>query len=136
MTHYGQIFTINRLQLAVHLGYYDDERGEKQPIEVDMRLYFPAPPDCARTDKAPFIDYAILVEAVKACAASRQFALIEYLATELFSVSSKILAERCGPDIRLWLRLTKTKAPIEGLAGGASYVLSDLPAGATFPPAA
>ncbi len=135
MTHYAHIFTINRQILSVNLGYYTEERGKKQRVEVDLRLYFPESPECARTDKAPFIDYGILVEAIKDFTVSREFSLVEHLGTELFYLLRGILTEHCGNDLKLWLRLTKITTPIEGLEGGASYVTSDLPAGATFPPA-
>ncbi len=56
MAHYPHIFSINRLHLAVHLGYYDAERKKPQPVEVTLRLYFPEAPACARDDFAKFID--------------------------------------------------------------------------------
>lgn len=134
MTHYPHIFTINRQVLTVHLGYYEEERKTKQTVEVDVRLYFPEAPECARTDRAPFVDYAILVDAMKE-ASGRTFWLIEYMATELFNILRGMVDEHCAKEIKLWLCLTKVTTPLEGLAGGASYVTTDLPANATFPPA-
>lgn len=135
MPHYSHIFTINRQILSVNLGYYEKERGKKQRVEVDVRLYFSEAPECARTDKAPFIDYAILIQAMKDFTADREFSLVEHLGTELFYLLRGILTEHCDDDIKLWLRLTKITTPIDGLAGGASYVMSDLPAEATLAPA-
>jgi FolB domain-containing protein len=134
MTHYAQIFTINRQQLTVNLGYYEKERGKKQKIEVDVRLFFPSAPECAKTDTAPFIDYGILVQAMKDFIDGREFALVEHLATELFFLTRGIISAHCGDELKLWLKLTKLTTPIPDLAGGASYITSDLPADATFPP--
>lgn len=136
MTHYAQVFTIDRYRIPAHLGYYDAERGTKQTVEVSMRLYFPKPPECVRTDRAPFIDYGELVAAVKDRIAGGEFRLIEHLAGELFRIVREVLDTHALTDIRLWLKLTKCTTPIAGLEGGASYVLSDLPADATFPPGA
>lgn len=135
MTHYAQIFTINNQRFSANLGYYDHERAVTQLISVDLRLYFPIPPECANTDQAPFIDYAILIQAMKDYVEGKEFSLIEYLATQFFAIARGIMSEQVSHDIKLWLRLTKVNPPIPGLMDGASYVLSDLPAGATFPPA-
>ncbi len=135
MAHYPYLFTINRQELSVHLGYYVAERGKKQRVAVDIRLYFSKAPVCAVTDTAPFIDYGILCQAMKDFVEQKEFALIEHLASELFVLLRGILNTHCADEIRLWLRLTKLTTPISGLADGASYILTDLPAGASIPPA-
>lgn len=135
MTHYPYIFTINRQLLSVNLGYYEAERGKPQQVAVDLRLYFTHAPECAATDQAPFIDYGILCQSMKDFMVGKEFSLIEHLATELFNLTRGILQAHCTDDIKLWLRLTKITTPIVQLADGASYVVSDLPAGANFPPA-
>ena len=135
MTHYPYIFTINRQLLTVNLGYYPAERGKPQRIAVDLRLYFKKAPECAATDQAPFIDYGILCQSLKDFIKDKEFSLVEHLATELFYLTRGILEAHCTDEIKLWFRLTKITTPIPDLADGASYILCDLPAGASFPPA-
>ncbi len=132
MAHYPHSFGIHRQIFSIHLGYYDGERAVPQPIAVDIRLYFGALPTCARTDKAPFIDYAILIEAIRTFIEGKEFSLIEHLAAEFFAIARSIMDAHCpSEDIKLWVRVTKLKPPIQGLEGGASFVTSDLPAGAS-----
>ena len=135
MHHYPYSFTINRQVLSVHLGYYDGERSKPQDIAIDIRLYFAKLPECARTDKAPFIDYAILVHALRDDCLGKEFALIEHMANVFFGITRAIMDEHCPKDdIKLWLRVTKLKTPLKGLEHGASFIASDLPAGATTVP--
>lgn len=131
MTHYAQCFSIDRLRLEAHLGFGEAERAGLQPVEVSMRLYFSAAPSCASHDHAPFIDYAAVAQVMTDAVRQREYRLIEYMAGELFRQVRAYLDAHAGVEVRLWLRLTKCQAPVDGLQGGASYALSDLPPGAT-----
>lgn len=131
MAHYPHIFSINRLHLAVHLGYYDAERKKPQPVEVTLRLYFPEAPPCARDDYAKFIDYDKLAGAIHGLAEAREFRLIEYMTMEVYDVVRRYVNEHASEEVKLWLRLTKLATPVPHLTGGASFTTSDLPAGWT-----
>ena len=134
MPHYAHVLTLNRLEIQTHIGFYEAERNQKQPIEVSFRLYFPDAIACNTDDTAAFFNYATLAEVLQTCADSQKFNLIEYMAMELFRHLRKYLDENNGTDARLWLQLNKIKAPVTGLLGGASFVHSDLPADATYIP--
>ena len=125
---YRHIFSLNRLELAVHLGYYTPERKSLQPVEVSARLYFPEAPECVRDDHGKFIDYAKLADIMQAVVAAREFRLLEYLATELFDALRQFLDARGCAEVKIWLRATKRNAPVPHLTGGASFTTSDLPA--------
>jgi FolB domain-containing protein len=131
MAHYSHIFSINRLHLAAHLGYYDAERRKPQPVEVTLRLYFPEAPPCARDDYGRFIDYDKLAAAIYGLAEAREFRLIEYMTMEVYDVVRRYVNEHASADVKLWLRLTKLATPVPHLTGGASFTTSDLPAGCT-----
>lgn len=135
MTHYAHVFSVDRLGLAVHLGIYDDERARPQPVEISLRIYFPAKPTFTADDNAPFIDYAGLVEAVRMAATAREFRLLEFMAQEMFNTAVAYLEKHSTQQgTKLWLKLTKSAPPVDGLKGGASFTLSNLPADATATP--
>ena len=134
MTHFAYMVAVNRLEIEAHIGFYEKERNEKQPIELSFRLYFAAIPDYAKNDNAHFFDYGKLSEALRHHAEARKYNLIEYMGMELFGCLRQTVDTMGGNDVCLWLALNKTKAPVPGLLGGASFVHSDLPADATFIP--
>jgi FolB domain-containing protein len=132
MTHYAYVLVANRLQLAVHLGFYTGERAKPQPVEISFRLYFPQAPAQADNDEAEFIDYGMVCKSIHDFVAVREFKLVEFMAMEVFRHLREVIDGRGGQAIRLWVKLNKIAAPVPGLTGGASFVHSDLPAGATW----
>lgn len=131
MTHYAHLLTVNRLQLAAHIGFYTGERAKPQPIEVSFRLYFPDAPDCAVNDEAHFIDYGALCKLLREYIEGKEFKLVEFMASDLFRYLRKVMDAQGGGAIKLWLSLNKVAAPVPGLTGGASFIHSDLPPNAT-----
>lgn len=131
MTHYAHCFTVNRLRLGVRLGYEEPERKKPQPVEADIRLYFPKAPDCVGNDFGGFIDYAALCSRVSHFAERDEFRLLEYLTGALFHELRAFVDSKGGVEVKLWLKLTKCAAPVPYLEGGASFLMSDLPADAT-----
>src|SRR5262249_5346767 len=123
------------LRYQAHLGFYDDERAGLQPVEISLRLYFPGQPDWAGDDHAAFIDYARMVKLYKDAIEGKEFRLIEYMGQEMFALTRRFLDAHNGGEVKLWMRLTKCAPPIEAVKGGASYIHSDLPPGATVIPA-
>lgn len=132
MTHYAHVLVANRLQLAVHLGFYTGERAKPQPVEVSFRMYFPTAPAQTMNDEATFIDYGMLCKSIQEFVATREFKLVEFMGMEIFRHLRGVIDAHEGRDIRLWLKLNKIAAPVPGLTGGASFIHSDLPAGATW----
>lgn len=131
MTHYAHIFSVDRIEFDAHLGFYAEERAKPQKVGVSMRFYFPASPSWSHDDHAGFIDYAEAVKLVEQAAGARSFNLIEYMAREMFGIVRSYLDTHHGEDIKLWLKLTKCHPPIPAVKSGASFMLSDLPAGAS-----
>jgi FolB domain-containing protein len=131
MTQYHYCFSINRLRLAVRLGCEAPERKNPQPVEAEARVYFPTKPTCVTDDNGKFIDYAGLCSCISEVAEHAEFKLLEYLAGESFKALRRYLDDEGEKDAKLWLKLTKCAAPVAYLEGGASFVLTDLPAGAS-----
>lgn len=132
MPHYASSFSINRLALEARLGIYDTERAAPQPVAVSLRLYFPEAPACAHDDHAGFIDYAALAAQLTDLVLQREFRLIEYMAQELFCAARQYVSGTGGDAVKIWLKLTKCRPDVPYLVEGASFTLSDLPAGATW----
>lgn len=131
MAHiYQHVLTINRLQLAAHLGCYAKERLHAQAVEVSFRFYFPEAPDYTHTDKGDFIDYDVVSNDLHRIAGKQEFRLIEYMAMQLFKHVRKLVNKQAGKDVKIWIKLTKMNPPVPHLLGGASYIYSDLPADA------
>lgn len=134
MTHYAHILTLNCLELDAYVGFYEKERNEKQKIQISFRLYFPEEIESMRDDNAGFFHYGKLAESIQSFVLSQKFNLIEYMTMAMFRHMRGEIDKMGGPDVKLWLELNKINAPVPGLLKGASFMHSDLPAGATFIP--
>jgi dihydroneopterin aldolase len=134
MPHYAHVLSVSRLELSVHIGFYEEERNKKQAIEVSFRLYFPDAIACNHDDNAAFFDYGALSDCLRAFADTQKFNLIEYMSMAMFRHLREEIDRRGGQDAKLWLQLNKINAPVPGLKDGASFFHSDLPPDATFIP--
>ena len=134
MPHYAHILSVSRLQVDAFIGFYEPELQKPQPVEISYRLYFEQAIDSNSDDNAHFFDYGELSDTLRDCATNGRFNLIEYMSMELFRCLRAHLDNHGGKDVKLWLQLNKIEAPVPGLKGGASFIHSDLPAGATFIP--
>lgn len=127
---FSSAFLIEDVRLSAHLGIYDEERANLQPISISIRLYFPSPPAWTFDDSTHFFDYQILIERLEALIASRSFRLIEYMAQECLKNIREHLDATSNGDFKIWIKLTKLAPPLPQLKGGASYVMTDLLVGA------
>lgn len=134
MPHYTHVLVVDRLQLEVNLGFYEQERIKTQKIEVSFRLYFEDAIACNNDDAAEFFDYGKLADMLREFCSGKQFNLVEFMAMELFRTLRARINELGGADARLWLKLNKVEAPVPGLLGGAAFIHSDLPPDSTFIP--
>lgn len=134
MAHYPYHFSVHRLRVPSHLGFYDAERAVPQPIEISLRLHFAAPPACMGDDFANFVDYAGLSEKLVEAVQQREFRLIEFMAQELFALARSYADAHGAADARLWLSLHKCQPEVPHLQNGASFTLTDLGAGDTIAP--
>ena len=109
-------------RLDVRLGCSAEERAAPQPVDLDLALRFRGlPPACASDRLEDTVCYAELIEAARKLCAGREFALVERLAHELFTHLRPLVRA----DAELWLRATKLRPPVEGLAGGVAFSLGD-----------
>lgn len=131
MTYYPYCFSINRLQLAAKLGWYDAERRRPQPVELTIKLFFPKRPECVDDDFAHFIDYDMLCNSIHALVAQQEYRLIEYMAQSMLNHIRQFVDTKKAPDVKIWLTLTKSAPAVPHLLGGASFTLADVPEGAT-----
>jgi len=129
--HYPYVLSLNKLRLMVHLGFYDAERAGMQPVEICLRLYFAEAPAYAHDEKLSFLDYATIAKLIQTYVDARNFKLIEFMASDIFSEIRQFLNGRGLEAVKLWMCLNKVEAPVPGLVGGAAYTQTDLPPNAT-----
>lgn len=96
---------IDGLEVETLIGLYDFERTARQPLVFDIALDFDGRRAAASDDIADTLDYACIVDAVKAFVASREDVLIERLAEALCTH----LADRFRPA-GIELRVRKPQA--------------------------
>ena len=83
---------IHNLDLLINLGWPDNERNEKQTVQVDIEFHFEQPPKACTTDnlKDTFC-YDDLINAIFEYTAKQEFRLLEHLAQALHAfIKSKI----------------------------------------------
>jgi dihydroneopterin aldolase len=100
---------ISELKLDALVGIYAWEHSVPQTIQLDLEIAIDAA-RCARYGRiADTVDYAKVVERIRACLAGRHFTLLEKLAEEL---AGSIMSEFGAP----WIRISIAKlAPLRGV---------------------
>lgn len=134
MEHFKLCLGVHRLRLSATLGYEAGEREKRQPVEIELRIFFNELPTACRDESAPFICYDKLSDAILKLVESREFRLIEFMANEILCVVQKNIEKQMGNDaggIHVWLRLHKCVPPVPYMLDGASITISDLPKGFT-----
>ena len=109
-------------RLEVRLGCSAAERAVPQPVDLDLAVRFSKLPAACESDElGDTVCYAALIDAARAACAGREFRLVERLAHDLFARLRPLVP----PGAELWLRATKLRPPIDGLAGGVAFSLGD-----------
>jgi dihydroneopterin aldolase len=117
---FSQLY-IQSLELNLHLGWSDKERGQAQTVFLDLNIHFPAPPIAANTDDLnDTICYDKLIENIREKILPKQYRLIEHLSADIYAVAKKILPR----DYKIIVRLSKQPS-ISGLKGGVSFLYGD-----------
>lgn len=114
--------TLNALELAVHLGWPDDERSNKQTVWLDVHLSFPDElAACATDNLSDTYCYGTLVQQITEGIEQKSFHLIEHLGSEIYHLIRLSLP----PHIKVHLRLKKYPAAIPHLKGGVTFHYGD-----------
>ena len=109
---------VQDLELDVRLGCGAEERSVPQKVRLAFQVYFASPPDGCWTDHlGDTVCYAELSEIARAHCASREFHLVERLASELH----ELIRARLPEGARLDLEVTKVAPPIADLRGGVRF---------------
>lgn len=93
------------VRLEAKVGIYKRERSTTQPIALDLDIALPSERVFASGKVADTIDYAVLVERIRAELAERRFGLVEELAA---FVAALVLDEFHAP----WVRVSVAKLGI------------------------
>lgn len=132
MTNYIAALAINTLRLPVHLGLSEGEREKPQAVDVDIRFYYEALPECATDDEHDqFICYDSICNQLTEYVRGKEFRFLEYLTMDIHRVVRLHLDEQMGEQaaqkVKVWTCVHKCNAPVPYMLGGAKFVFSDLP---------
>ncbi len=93
---------IRELKLDAAVGIYRRERGTRQTVQFDIDIGVAVAQAAASDKVADTIDYAVVIERIKAELAARHFGLVETLADH---VAKLILTEFGAP----WVKVSVAK---------------------------
>ena len=100
---------IHDLRVKTKIGVYDWERKLPQTIRLDLEIGLPSARAFTSGELADAVDYAAVVERLKALAAANPYPLLERFAE---SVAQTVLSEFGAPSIKV--RVAKL-APLPGV---------------------
>ena len=100
---------IHDLRVETRIGVYEWERHLPQTIRIDLEIGLPSTRPFASGDFADAVDYAAVVERIKALAAGNPHALVERFAETLAQL---VLTEFGAPSVKV--RVAKL-APLPGV---------------------
>ena len=100
---------IHDLRVETKIGVYEWERHLPQTIRIDLEFGLPSARPFASGDFADVVDYAAVVERIKALAANNPHPLVERFAE---SVAQLVLVEFGAPSVKV--RVAKL-APLPGV---------------------
>ncbi len=110
-------FTLNQLELKVHLGWEESERAHLQTVWVDIYIHFETQPPACQTDLlTDTICYNLLTQQIKLATSEQSFCLIEYLTQVIY----KIIKANCSLPSRVKVGVRK-KPAIDDLNGGVQF---------------
>ncbi len=92
---------IHDVEAPCRIGVFDWEREKPQTVWIDLELEIDAASAAANDDVEDAVDYARLVDAVRAIAQQRSYRLLETLAETL---TSHILSEYATPVVRIKIK--------------------------------
>jgi 7,8-dihydroneopterin aldolase/epimerase/oxygenase len=106
--HMNAIF-IHDLRVETKIGVYEWERHLRQTIRIDLEFGLPSARPFSSGDFADAVDYAAVVDRIKALAANNPHPLVERFAE---SIAQLVLVEFGAPSVKV--RVAKL-APLPGV---------------------
>lgn len=90
------------LRLDLHLGVTALERSKKQTVLLTVKITFAKPPRaCITDDVGDTICYDALIQKIKKFCSGKEFAVMEYLGAQLFSLIKKDIYKDCKLSLRI-----------------------------------
>jgi FolB domain-containing protein len=119
------ILHIPTISLQVTIGYFEEERQYKKPIEVEILIKYRDLPkvcfDDDLEDKARVICYKDMVEKMKTFVEKNSFYTVEKWCYEMFSFLLKEM--KIESKCRFFsLKFTKSYVPLEEVNNGVSFI--------------
>lgn len=114
---------VSELKLWVNLGNSEQEKYNKQCINLDLIFYFSSPPKAIKSDNIKdTYCYSNMISLIKNYIKDKNFNLIEKLAYEICSCIKKDLISKGNIGINeLEIKITKLSPPVENINGGISF---------------
>ncbi len=114
---------VSDLRLWVYLGCSLEEKHYKQPISIDINLFFTTAPSATSSDNiADVMCYDKLTKLAKLEATQKKYNLIEHLAARIHQAIITEVLQAGYKDSTLKIKVTKLKPPIDNVLGGVSFV--------------
>lgn len=113
--------SINGLELDLFIGCNPEERLYRQPVAIDVVLFFVNPPKgCISDAILDTVCYARCIEKIRDTATRKHFQLIEHLAYEIHSA----LSEELPKEVAVRISVTKLTPPLPEVKKGVSFTYS------------
>lgn len=78
---------INNIDLPIHLGWTDNERAEQQVVQIDIEVFFTAPPKACVTDNLDdTYCYDQIIQILFDKTKDKQYHLVEHLAQQIHQI--------------------------------------------------
>lgn len=120
MSHTYTSLLLPAIDLAVCLGWPNEERQTRQFVKVDIKIFFPLPPAACYEEKLNLtICYHTLINNLQNFLADKSFRLIEFFTFAIYKFLKKSY-----PDLQINVRVKKFP-PVPALSSGVCFFYGD-----------
>lgn len=106
------------IRLLLTLGCTDEEKAQKQPVDIDIKITFSKEPAGCRSDQLSDVCcYDTIVKKLAQSLERESFNLIEYLAARAFDIIGKMLQQEATIEITV----AKPQHPVEHVQKAISF---------------
>lgn len=123
-TLFAAKLSLNNLQLKANLGVSEAERDTPQDVQIDFTFYYKDLPETCDTDELSdgSVCYHHITKLISKHCDGWEFKTLEYMCISIY----QLLRSEIDDSIRIRLRVTKSKPPIEEVLGGTAFEYNDL----------